>query len=88
MVGADLLQKYYRNTIDVIETEIEFSNKIPLPEIPGVTQLYLACNRCLNIINCSHVFFKYWFEGLYPTVECPLWFMQDYRGFFQGKFLS
>lgn len=27
-VGADLLQKYYRNTIDVIETEIEFSNKI------------------------------------------------------------
>lgn len=41
-VGADLLQKYYRNTIDVIETEIEFSNKILLPEIPGVTQSYLG----------------------------------------------
>lgn len=41
-VGADLLQKYYRNTIDVIETEIEFSNKILLPEIPEVTQSYLG----------------------------------------------
>ena len=41
-VGADLLQKYYRNTIDVIEMEIEFSNKVLLPEIQGVTQSYLG----------------------------------------------
>lgn len=42
-VGADLLQKYYRNTIDVIETEVDFSNKILLPEeIQGVTQSYLG----------------------------------------------
>lgn len=41
-VDADLLQKYYRNTIDVIETEIEFSNKTVLPEIPGVKQSYLG----------------------------------------------
>ncbi len=41
-VGADLLQKYYRNTIDVVETEIDFDNKILLPDIPGVTQSYLG----------------------------------------------
>ena len=41
-VDADMLQKYYRNTIDMIETEIEFSNKILLPEIPRVTQSYLG----------------------------------------------
>jgi len=41
-VGADLLQKYYRNTIDVIETEIDFENKILLPDIPGITQSYLG----------------------------------------------
>ncbi len=41
-VGADLLEKYYRNTIDVIETEIDFDNKILLPDIPGITQSYLG----------------------------------------------
>lgn len=41
-VGADLLQKYYRNTIDVIETEIDFESKVLLPDIPGITQSYLG----------------------------------------------
>lgn len=41
-VGADLLQKLYRNTIDVIETEINFANKILLPDIENVTQSYLG----------------------------------------------
>ena len=41
-VGADLLQKLYRNTIDVIETEINFDNKILLPDIQNVTQSYLG----------------------------------------------
>ena len=41
-VGADLLQKLYRNTIDVIETEINFENKIFLPEIDNVTQSILG----------------------------------------------
>ena len=41
-VGADLLQKLYRNTIDVTETEIVFENKIFLPEIRNVTESYLG----------------------------------------------
>lgn len=41
-VGADLLQKLYRSTIDVTETEINFENKILLPEIQNVTQSYLG----------------------------------------------
>ena len=41
-VGADLLQRLYRNTIDVIETEINFDNKILLPDIQNVTQSYLG----------------------------------------------
>ena len=41
-VGADLLQKLYRNTIDVIEKEIDFANKILLPDIENVTQSYLG----------------------------------------------
>lgn len=41
-VGSDLLQKLYRRTIDVIETEINFDNKILLPDIQDVTQSYLG----------------------------------------------
>lgn len=41
-VGADLLQKLYRNSIDVTETEIDFSDKILLPDIQNVTQSYLG----------------------------------------------
>jgi hypothetical protein len=41
-VGADLLQKLYRSTIDVIETEINFDEKILLPDIQNVTQSYLG----------------------------------------------
>lgn len=39
---ASLIQKYYRNTIDVIETEIDFSQKILLPDIPKINQSYLG----------------------------------------------
>ena len=35
-------QKYYRNTIDVIETEIDFSQKVLLPDIPKIKQSYLG----------------------------------------------
>lgn len=41
-VDADLLQKYYRNTIDVAETEISFKEKVLLPDIPKVKQSYLG----------------------------------------------
>lgn len=41
-VGAELLQKMYRNTLDVNEAEINFDNKILLPEIRDITQSYLG----------------------------------------------
>lgn len=41
-VDVNLIQKYYRNTIDVIETEIDFSQKILLPDIPKIKQSYLG----------------------------------------------
>ncbi len=41
-VDADTLQKMYRNTIDVVEKEITFSEKILLPDISSVTQAYLG----------------------------------------------
>lgn len=41
-VGSDLLQKLYRNTIDVTEAEINFESKILLPDIQNVTQSYLG----------------------------------------------
>lgn len=41
-VDASLIQKYYRNTIDVIETEIDFSQKILLPDIPQINQSFLG----------------------------------------------
>lgn len=41
-VDASLIQKYYRNTIDVIETEIDFSQKVLLPDIPKINQSYLG----------------------------------------------
>ena len=41
-VGADLLQKYYRSTIDVVETEIDFDNKVLIPDIPGIRQAFLG----------------------------------------------
>lgn len=53
-VGADLLQKLYRNTIDVTETEIDFVNKILLPDIENVTQSYLGFidyNEYLKLIT-------------------------------------
>lgn len=41
-VDVSLIQKFYRNTIDVIETEIDFSQKILLPDIPHINQSYLG----------------------------------------------
>lgn len=41
-VDADLLQKYYRSTIDVVETEIDFDNKILIPDIQGIRQAFLG----------------------------------------------
>ena len=41
-VDADLLQKFYRRTIDVWETSINFENKILLPDIQNIIQSYLG----------------------------------------------
>lgn len=41
-VDAEKIQKYYRSTIDVIETKIDFPKKILMPDIPNVTQSYLG----------------------------------------------
>lgn len=41
-IGGDSLQRLYRNSIDVVETEISFDNKILLPDIQNVTQSYLG----------------------------------------------
>ena len=52
-VDADLIQKFYRNTIDVVEKEINFENKILLPDIDKVKQSYLGyldCSEYLKLI--------------------------------------
>lgn len=36
------LQKYYRETLNVLETEIDFPKNIVLPDIPKITQAYLG----------------------------------------------
>lgn len=41
-VDSFLLQKYYRNTIDVIESNINFPDRVLLPEIPDANQAYLG----------------------------------------------
>ncbi len=41
-IDADRLQKLYRKTIDVVETEICFDNNIFLPDIPEVRQSFLG----------------------------------------------
>jgi len=41
-VDSNLLQKYYRNTVDVVETEILFEDKILLPDIMNIEQAYLG----------------------------------------------
>lgn len=41
-VDGSLIQKYYRNTIDVIEKQIDFSQKVLLPDIPHINQSYLG----------------------------------------------
>lgn len=41
-VDGDQLQKLYRKTIDVVETEICFDNHIFLPDIPKVRQSFLG----------------------------------------------
>ncbi|MEY9095889.1 AIPR family protein [Paenibacillus sp. RC84] len=41
-VDADTIQKYYRNTKDIVKKEINFDNKVLLPEIDGIEQAYLG----------------------------------------------
>ncbi len=53
-VDANLIQKYYRNTIDVIEKEIDFPEKLLLPDIEKVTQSYIGFldyNEYLKLIT-------------------------------------
>jgi hypothetical protein len=42
MIGAESLQKLYRQTRNAIECEFVFDKQVPIPEIPGVTQAYLG----------------------------------------------
>lgn len=41
-IDCNLLQKLYRKTIDVVETEINFEKQIFLPDIPDVRQSFLG----------------------------------------------
>lgn len=41
-VDADRLQKYYKETIDIVEREIELQRRIPLPEMDNIQEAYLA----------------------------------------------
>jgi len=41
-VDADQLQRFYREAQNVIATEVVFSDKAVIPEIPGVDQAYLG----------------------------------------------
>jgi hypothetical protein len=41
-LGADGIQKLYRQTKNAIEREFIFENRVTIPEVPGVTQAYLG----------------------------------------------
>jgi hypothetical protein len=41
-LGADGIQKFYRQTKNAIEREFIFENRITIPDVPGVTQAYLG----------------------------------------------
>jgi hypothetical protein len=41
-LGADGIQKLYRQTKNAIEREFIFENRVTIPDIPGVTQAYLG----------------------------------------------
>lgn len=41
-LGADGIQKLYRQTKNAIEREFVFENRVTIPDVPGVTQAYLG----------------------------------------------
>lgn len=41
-LGADEIQKLYRQTKNAIEREFIFENRVTIPDVPGVTQAYLG----------------------------------------------
>ena len=41
-LGADGIQKLYRQTKNAIEREFIFENRVTIPDVPGVTQAYLG----------------------------------------------
>jgi hypothetical protein len=41
-LGADGIQKFYRQTKNAIEREFLFENRVTIPDVPGVTQAYLG----------------------------------------------
>jgi len=41
-LGADGIQKLYRQTRNAIEREFIFENRVTIPDVPGVTQAYLG----------------------------------------------
>lgn len=53
-VDADLLQRYYKATIDRIEAELDFPDKITLPEMEKIQEAYLGilpATRFLELVS-------------------------------------
>ena len=72
-IDADKLQKYYKETIDSIEREIELPRRIPLPEMDDIQEAYLAiipAKQYLSLITSDGSLLK---SVLYDNVR-------DYQG--------
>jgi len=50
-VGADVLQKLYRQTKNAIERDFTFTNHILAPEIPGVKEAYLGTLPATDLLS-------------------------------------
>lgn len=50
-VDADLLQKYYKATVDKIEAELDFPDKITLPEMDKIQEAYLGILPAIRFLE-------------------------------------
>lgn len=50
-LGASDLQKLYRQTKETLQVEIEFPNRVTLPEIPGVEQAFIGIMSVLTFFR-------------------------------------
>jgi len=72
-VDVDLLQKMYKSTIDKIECEIDFPERIPLPEMENINEAYLgilSAKQFLSLVSNEDGIIK---SILYDNVR-------DYQG--------